>query len=852
MAPCPSVVGSSEPSSPVHKRACPGKLPAPQTPSPRGPGPNSEDQGGDWQRNCRGDTTFVTAPDGSRPSWFWTGRHPSLGTPGVLSDGTITSLPLPNLATCTRQDALDYFDNTWCLTEVIFSALQGEEAFYRPPYHNLRHPFIFYYGHPAVLYVNKLRVAGVLTAPVNPQFEFIFETGVDEMSWDDLSKNSMEWPSVREVTEYRRTVYQLVRNVILAHPGFDTLPIQWTDACWAVFMGFEHERIHLETSSVLMRELPLRLLRKPKQWPAYHASVLPNAARAAADIPTNQLVQVSAGDVTIGKPHDWPSFGWDNEYGARTFHVRAFAASRFLISNGEFLQFVREGGYRNKALWSEEGWKWRTFRNAKWPAFWVLDGPAGLHRYKLRLCFEVVDMVAALPAVVNLHEARAYCNWLSQKQNLTGDAAYRLLTEPEHNRLRAVPRGADGRHSEDPVMQMSGAQLRGQANVNMAFGAECAVDAMEATPQGVHDVFGNVWQWCEDYFAALPASRGVHLLYDDFSTPCYDGEHSMIMGGAFVSTGDEASVFARFAFRPHFFQHAGFRIVSGTGPKQTSCMDSPPPHRGSWNPSTTHPTSTSDTQAVVDQQLMLHYGSPQRTLAGNSGLPAEWTAFPQRCVQQLLAAAQQLGIGAGSVLDVGCGVGGASFELARAFERVVGLDLDANAVSVAQGVQMAGRVSLSCQDEGAVCSSETVSVAADASQRARIAFKQMDPCCIAPDLAEFDAVVMLNLLERLPSPKGPLGRMAGPRGLVRPGGLLMVTSTYDWSHKVSDPQLWLGGYRDASGAVVDSAASLKAFLRDEFELVSEADMPLLLRRNQRKFEVQVSHATIWRRRAQQA
>jgi hypothetical protein len=42
--------------------------------------------------------------------------------------------------------------------------------------------------------------------------------------------------------------------------------------------------------------------------------------------------------------------------------------------------------------------------------------PAGLHRYKLRLLFEVADMAPALPAVVNQHEARAYANWLSAKQ----------------------------------------------------------------------------------------------------------------------------------------------------------------------------------------------------------------------------------------------------------------------------------------------------------------------------------------------------------------------------------------------------------------------------------------------------
>jgi hypothetical protein len=54
---------------------------------------------------------------------------------------------------------------------VLFAALQGSEAFYRPPYHQLRHPMIFYYGHPAVLYVNKFRVAGLLQDGLDPLLE---------------------------------------------------------------------------------------------------------------------------------------------------------------------------------------------------------------------------------------------------------------------------------------------------------------------------------------------------------------------------------------------------------------------------------------------------------------------------------------------------------------------------------------------------------------------------------------------------------------------------------------------------------------------------------------------------------
>ena len=139
--------------------------------------PTPESAAAPWRDNQRGDLDLALA--GPRPAWWWTGRPPQ-DCPGRQPEGTLTSLPLPDLAACSRQQALDYFDNTWTLTETLFSGLRGEEAFFRPPYHHLRHPMIFYYGHPPALYVNKLRVAGLIERPLNPYFERLFETGVDQ------------------------------------------------------------------------------------------------------------------------------------------------------------------------------------------------------------------------------------------------------------------------------------------------------------------------------------------------------------------------------------------------------------------------------------------------------------------------------------------------------------------------------------------------------------------------------------------------------------------------------------------------------------------------------------------------
>ena len=54
------------------------------------------------------------------------------------------------------------------------------------------------------------------------------------------------------------------------------------------------------------------------------------------------------------------------------------------------------------------------------------------------------------------------------------------------------------------------------------------VNMYPPTSMGVHDVYGNVWEWTEDHFNGLPGFSTT-FLYDDFSTPCFDGRHNVIM-----------------------------------------------------------------------------------------------------------------------------------------------------------------------------------------------------------------------------------------------------------------------------------------------------------------------------------
>lgn len=151
-----------------------------------------------------------------------------------------------------------------------------------------------------------------------------------------MSKNEMAWPSVNEVNRYRREVFELVSNLIGTHPGLADghSSVLADHPLWALFMAMEHERIHFETSSVIIREMPLDLMQRPAAWPAFPATQHEHLGLDA-------MMPVPAAEITIGKPQAWPSYGWDNEYGSRQAKVEAFSVSQYMITNGQYLEFVK-------------------------------------------------------------------------------------------------------------------------------------------------------------------------------------------------------------------------------------------------------------------------------------------------------------------------------------------------------------------------------------------------------------------------------------------------------------------------------------------------------------------------------
>ena len=219
---------------------------------------------------------------------------------------TRTVLLNTGTAELKREEIRDYLHNTFQLEEQLYEVLKNDDAFYLRA-ESLRHPLVFYYGHTSTFFINKLTLASLINQRVNPRFESIFAVGVDEMSWDDLNEANYDWPIIDDVRDYRKTVFKLIDSLITSLPL--DLPLTWESPFWPILMGIEHQRIHIETSSAIIRQMSLEHLQQHPTW-----NVCPHNGAA----PTNQLLSVESGHVKLGKAKNHATYGWDNEYGEKS------------------------------------------------------------------------------------------------------------------------------------------------------------------------------------------------------------------------------------------------------------------------------------------------------------------------------------------------------------------------------------------------------------------------------------------------------------------------------------------------------------------------------------------------------
>jgi putative 4-mercaptohistidine N1-methyltranferase len=246
-----------------------------------------------------------------------------------------------------------------------------------------------------------------------------------------------------------------------------------------------------------------------------------------------------------------------------------------------------------------------------------------------------------------------------------------------------------------------------------------------------------------------------------------------------------------------------------------------------------------ETQQLVAEYLLFHYGTPQEVLPWEFG-PREALNFAVRCVTETFAL--EAGREVQRALDVGCAVGRSTFELSKYARNVVGIDFSAAFVEAARKIQAHGQVEYSRVEEGALTTTLSARRPQDARPE-RVQFEQGDAMRLRSDLGGFDMVLAANLIDRLIEPLKFLERTPT---LVKPGGQLVLTSPYTWLAEFTPKEFWLGGVIE--GGTRRTLGALVEVLAPAFELVVARDLPFLIREHSRKYQWSVAQATVWRRR----
>jgi len=264
-----------------------------------------------------------------------------------------------------------------------------------------------------------------------------------------------------------------------------------------------------------------------------------------------------------------------------------------------------------------------------------------------------------------------------------------------------------------------------------------------------------------------------------------------------------------------------------------------------------------ETDDLLDMYLGFHY--PMSGSRENVSATVEHKYYPKHAkwfmerVVFILKSQHPIPIN-NRVLDVGCAVGGASFELASVYRHVEAFDSSEKFIAAAKHLQSGRELRFKVPIEGDIV--EEVSVVHergfDATTFGRVNFFRGD----ASDLAEyadsregfgtFDGVIMANVLCRLPDPVAVLNAL--PK-IVNRGGIVVIVTPFSWLEEFTPRSKWLGGFRDpASEKPIYSKDTLKKIMEGlGFRNIYDQQMPLLIPEHRRKYQYIVSHATAWRK-----
>jgi ergothioneine biosynthesis protein EgtB len=350
-------------------------------------------------------------------------------------------------------------------------------------------------------------------APFAPAFRMLFNSYYNAVGpkHPRPERGLLSRPSLDEVRAYRTNVDERVQQLLSRAPAA-------TELVALVELGVQHEQQHQE---LILTDVKHLLGSQPLQ-PAYSPSwPLANVAARARG-----WVDFPEGLREIGHPGE--GFHFDNEAPRHRVWLDAFSMATSLVTHGEVLAFVEDGGYRRPELWLAAGWDavrsqgweaplyWRRHEGA-WQTF-TLHGPAPLDPHT--------------PAChLSFYEAEAFARW----------AGARLPTEAE--------------------WEVASGRAAGKGNF-VESGMLHPVASSEALPAGsLAQMFGDAWEWTRSDYAPYPGFRPAAGAVGEYNGKFMCNQY-VLRGGSCVTPRGHVRPTYRNFFPAHArWQFSGLRLA---------------------------------------------------------------------------------------------------------------------------------------------------------------------------------------------------------------------------------------------------------------------------------------------------
>jgi len=227
----------------------------------------------------------------------------------------------------------------------------------------------------------------------DPDYNFVFNSYYETIGARVIrtDRGNLSRPGVEEIYKYRGYVDSAMHNLLAAKLNNELEEL--------IVLGLNHEEQHQE---LLWTDIKFILGHNPL-FPAYDTSIIEQKNNSQH---RDKFLPIDAGIYEIG--YNGKAFCFDNELNRHKVYLQDFSIAMEPVNNGEYLEFINDGGYTDFRFWHAEGWDWVKNNNIQNPLYWHnIDGQ--WHYYTLA-GLKPVDPAAIL-CHVSFYEASAYASW---------------------------------------------------------------------------------------------------------------------------------------------------------------------------------------------------------------------------------------------------------------------------------------------------------------------------------------------------------------------------------------------------------------------------------------------------------